>query len=131
MSPCTYKGIRREKENRRQIQTLDTSSTVAPRIWRVFLLQFSSSFQKYRKTPADSLVISRQQIRRQCSEVSTQIYLTSIRSFVCLSISHEETISLPKGFTEILKNPRQQSTQANKMAPHVIKEAVEFYYSIK
>lgn len=32
---------------------------------------------------------------------------------------------MPRGFTEILKNSRQQSTQANKMAPHVIKQAVE------
>lgn len=32
---------------------------------------------------------------------------------------------MPKGFTEILKNPRQQFTQANKTAPHVIKQAVK------
>lgn len=32
---------------------------------------------------------------------------------------------MPEGFTEILKNPRQQSTQANKMALHVIKQAVK------
>lgn len=32
---------------------------------------------------------------------------------------------MPKGFSEILKNPRRQSTQANKMAPHVIKQAAK------
>lgn len=52
-------------------------------------------------------------------------FVTSVGSCVHLSISLEETISLPKGFTEILKNPSQQSTQGNKVPSLVIKQVLK------